>query len=81
MASIRKSLLLTFRCDKCDGLCGLRRLAKHHPETLAKELPAVVQAVTAEVKNLRSTVCRMAAILIGEMCASLKKRMDPVSSL
>ena len=35
---------------KCEGIQGIRRLAKHHPEVLVTQLHTVTLAVIAEVR-------------------------------
>ena len=77
--SLINPVIVIIRLEKCDGISGIRRLTKHHPDTLHKDLQGVVLALTTEVKNLRSSVCRMSAICLGDMFVQLKKRMDAVS--
>lgn len=36
---------------KCEGIQGIRRLAKHHPEVLSLHLHTVTLAIIAEVSN------------------------------
>ncbi|KAL9952340.1 hypothetical protein ACROYT_G039583 [Oculina patagonica] len=61
---------------KCEGIQGIRRLTKHHPEVLVSQLHTVTLAVIAEVKNLRSQVSRSGICCLGDMYATLGKHMD-----
>ena len=36
---------------KCEGIQGIRRLARHHPEVLLSQLHTVTLAITAEVRG------------------------------
>eukprot|EP00118_Oscarella_pearsei_P003802 m.15805 g.15805 ORF g.15805 m.15805 type:complete len:1854 (+) comp26567_c0_seq2:408-5969(+) len=61
---------------KCEGLSLVRRLILHHPSVLSAQLQAVKVAVVAEIKNLRSSVARLAIQCIGELFVSLGRLMD-----
>lgn len=37
---------------KCEGIQGIRRLAKHHPDVLSLHLHTVTLAIIAEVSNV-----------------------------
>ena len=36
---------------KCEGIQGIRRLTKHHPEVLVSQLHTVTLAIIAEVRG------------------------------
>ena len=40
---------------KCEGIQGIRRLTKHHPEVLVSQLHSVTLAIIAEVRGLFQT--------------------------
>ena len=40
---------------KCEGIQGIRRLTKHHPEVLVSQLHTVTLAIIAEVRGLFQT--------------------------
>ncbi|RMX50084.1 hypothetical protein pdam_00002933 [Pocillopora damicornis] len=61
---------------KCEGIQGIRRLTKHHPEVLVSQLHTVTLAIIAEVKNLRSQVSRSGICCLGDMYTILGKNMD-----
>lgn len=61
---------------KCEGIQGIRRLAKYHPEVLGTQLHTVTLAIIAEVKNLRSQVARSGICCLADMYTSLGKQMD-----
>ncbi|XP_074645320.1 TOG array regulator of axonemal microtubules protein 1-like isoform X2 [Tubulanus polymorphus] len=61
---------------KCSAMNNIRRLAVYHPNVLTQSLHAVVVALTAEVKNLRSQVSRLAITTFAELFSCLKKAMD-----
>ncbi|XP_074631934.1 TOG array regulator of axonemal microtubules protein 1-like isoform X2 [Acropora palmata] len=61
---------------KCEGIQGIRRLAKHHPDVLSLHLHTVTLAVIAEVKNLRSQVSRSGICCLADMYTTLGKQMD-----
>ncbi|XP_077995867.1 TOG array regulator of axonemal microtubules protein 1-like [Glandiceps talaboti] len=61
---------------KIDGLNYIKRLTVFHPDTLCLQLHTVVVAVLAEMKNLRSSVSRLAICVVAEMFNQLKFSMD-----
>ncbi|XP_068796186.1 TOG array regulator of axonemal microtubules protein 2 isoform X2 [Struthio camelus] len=61
---------------KGKGLFSIRRLAICHSEILLCRLHDVSLAVTKEVNNLRSKVCRFAIGTLGELFRTMKKHMD-----
>ncbi|KAJ7379834.1 hypothetical protein OS493_012583 [Desmophyllum pertusum] len=61
---------------KCEGIQGIRRLTKHHPEVLIAQLHTVTLAIIAEVKNLRSQVSRSGICCLSDMYTTLGKHMD-----
>ena len=48
---------VTTREVKCEGIQGIRRLCKHHPEVLISQLHAVTLAVIAEVRHVLTVMC------------------------
>lgn len=78
-------VVITITCISCrqsktDGLNKIRRLAMYHVDVLHQSAHQVTLAVLGEVKNLRSQVAKLAIIALGDLFASLKKSMDPVSA-
>ncbi|EDO48447.1 predicted protein, partial [Nematostella vectensis] len=61
---------------KCEGLQCVRRLAKHHPDTLVPQLHTLLLAVGPEAKNLRSQVSRAAICCLTDMFVCLGRNMD-----
>ena len=62
-----------------EGLNLIRRLVKFHPEVITDQTHTVVVAVMNEVKNLRSSVSKLAIMCMAEMFQELKSAMDKVS--
>ncbi|NWX73478.1 TGRM2 protein, partial [Alca torda] len=62
--------------EKAKGLFSIRRLAVCQSEVLLSRLHDVSLAVTKEVNNLRSKVCRCAIGTLGELFRTMKKHMD-----
>ncbi|XP_074899244.1 TOG array regulator of axonemal microtubules protein 2-like [Buteo buteo] len=62
--------------QKMKGLFSVRRLAICHSEVLLCRLHDVSLAVTKEVNNLRSKVCRFAISTLGELFRTMTKHMD-----
>ncbi|NXW27170.1 TGRM2 protein, partial [Phaetusa simplex] len=62
--------------EKAKGLFIIRRLAFCQSEVLLSRLHDVSLAVTKEVNNLRSKVCRCAIVTLGELFRTMKKHMD-----
>lgn len=55
---------------KCEGIQGIRRLTKHHPEVLTAQLHTVTLAIIAEVCYvLNMTCCRTVGPL--QQCPTL----------
>lgn len=42
---------------KCEGIQGIRRLTKHHPEVLTAQLHTVTLAIIAEVRYVLNMTC------------------------
>ena len=63
---------------KCEGLTLVRRLVLHHPDVLGAHLKQIRMAVVTEIKNLRSSVARVAIQCLGDLYVSLGKLMDTV---
>ncbi|XP_071787660.1 TOG array regulator of axonemal microtubules protein 1-like isoform X2 [Asterias amurensis] len=61
---------------KMEGLNLIRRLVKFHPEVITDQTHTVVVAVMNEVKNLRSSVSKLAIMCMAEMFQELKSAMD-----
>ena len=63
---------------KCYGLAGIRNAASTHPELLQPCVHAVLIAVDAEVKNLRSQVARAAILCVGDLLSTtaLKRGLE-----
>ncbi|XP_065833470.1 TOG array regulator of axonemal microtubules protein 1-like [Oscarella lobularis] len=61
---------------KCEGLTLVRRLVLHHPDVLGAHLKQIRMAVVTEIKNLRSSVARVAIQCLGDLYVSLGKLMD-----
>ncbi|TDG98657.1 hypothetical protein EPR50_G00203120 [Perca flavescens] len=61
---------------KIEGLTILRSLAHHHSDTLQARLHDVCLALIQEVKNLRSSVSRVAVCTLGDLYTHLQKAMD-----
>ncbi|XP_072127220.1 TOG array regulator of axonemal microtubules protein 1 isoform X2 [Mobula birostris] len=61
---------------KIEGINCIRCLSAHHIDVLTARLHEAVFAVVQEVKNLRSSVSRIAVLCLGEMFTALKKNMD-----
>lgn len=64
----------TWHC-KCEGLEIIRRLLVHNPDVVLGDLHAVVLATINEVKNLRSSVSRVAMICLGDFYELLNKSL------
>ena len=52
--------------DKCEGLTIFRTLLMHHRPVLDESLGVVVDAINAEVLNLRSQVARVAMLALAD---------------
>ena len=50
---------------KCEGIQGIRRLCKHHPEVLISQLHAVTLAVIAEVRHVITVMCPIVVCSLG----------------
>nr|XP_040054780.1 TOG array regulator of axonemal microtubules protein 1 isoform X2 [Gasterosteus aculeatus aculeatus] len=61
---------------KIEGLTFLRSLANFHSDTLQGSLHDVCLCVIQEVKNLRSSVSRVAVCTLGDLYTHLEKAMD-----
>ena len=49
---------------KCEGIQGIRRLAKHHAEVLVAQLHTVTLAIIAEVRCVTVIMCLNGNILL-----------------
>lgn len=47
---------------KCEGIQGIRRLAKHHAEVLVAQLHTVTLAIIAEVRCVTVIMCLLMVI-------------------
>ncbi|XP_022245483.1 TOG array regulator of axonemal microtubules protein 1-like [Limulus polyphemus] len=78
--SALKTALKTITSDdwqqKVDAMNDIERLAAHHPQDLQMELHSVVLALLPEVRNLRSSVSRMAINTLGELFQTFKRHME-----
>ncbi|XP_061599844.1 TOG array regulator of axonemal microtubules protein 1 [Cololabis saira] len=61
---------------KIEGLMSLRSLAHYHSDTLQVRLHEVCLSVIQEVKNLRSSVSRVAMCTLGDLYTHLQRNMD-----
>ncbi|XP_069008075.1 TOG array regulator of axonemal microtubules protein 1 isoform X2 [Embiotoca jacksoni] len=61
---------------KIEGLTFLRSLAHYHSDTLQGRLHDVCLSLIQEVKNLRSSVSRVAVCTLGELYTHLQRAMD-----
>ncbi|XP_022090984.1 TOG array regulator of axonemal microtubules protein 1-like isoform X2 [Acanthaster planci] len=61
---------------KMDGLQIVRRLSTFHQEEVIGQMHTVVVAVLNEVKNLRSSVSKMAIMTMGDMFQELQQALD-----
>lgn len=61
---------------KLDGLFIIQRLTSFHGNELGGQLHTITVAVLNEIKNLRSSVARVAISTLGEMFVALKTSMD-----
>ncbi|XP_059209831.1 TOG array regulator of axonemal microtubules protein 1 isoform X2 [Centropristis striata] len=61
---------------KIEGLTFLRSLALYHSDTLQGRLHDVCLCLIQEVKNLRSSVSRVAVCTLGDLYTHLQKAMD-----
>ncbi|KAK9533507.1 hypothetical protein VZT92_008619 [Zoarces viviparus] len=61
---------------KIEGLTFLRSLAHYHSDTLQGRLHDVCLFLIQEVKNLRSSVSRVAVCTLGDLYTRLEKAMD-----
>ncbi|KAM3594869.1 uncharacterized protein V6R79_015186 [Siganus canaliculatus] len=61
---------------KIEGLTFLRSLAHFHSDTLQPRLHDVCLSLIQEVKNLRSSVSRVAVCTLGDLYTHLQKAMD-----
>lgn len=62
--------------EKCEGLEMLRRLVLHDTEAVCSNVREVVELVMTEVRNLRSSVSRLAILALGDMYEKLGRAMD-----
>jgi len=64
---------------KVEGLMALIRLVEFHQPLILNggQLHELVGHVCDETRNLRSTVARSAIFLLGDMCAKLKRSIEP----
>ena len=65
--------------DKCEGLTIFRQLLST-PYAMDSEFNLIVDALLAEVLNLRSQVARVAMLALADFCTVLGKLMDPLMS-
>ncbi|ROL51298.1 TOG array regulator of axonemal microtubules protein 1 [Anabarilius grahami] len=61
---------------KIEGLNFLRSLAQYHPDVLLSRIHDVCLALIQEVRNLRSSVSRVAVVALADMFVALQKGMD-----
>ncbi|XP_029316331.1 TOG array regulator of axonemal microtubules protein 1 isoform X2 [Cottoperca gobio] len=61
---------------KIEGLTFLRSLAHYHSDTIQGRLHDVCLFLIQEVKNLRSSVSRVAVCTLGDLYTHLQKAMD-----
>ena len=64
-----------------DGLQMIRRLSTFHQDEVVGQMHTVVVAVLNEVKNLRSSVSKMAINCMGYMFQELQQALDKVGVL
>lgn len=50
---------------KCEGIQGIRRLTKHHPDVLVTQLHQVTLAIIAEVRCVTVVMCLLGLIWIA----------------
>lgn len=62
-----------------EGIQTLLSLTAYHHNVMIPDLHNIILALTAQVKNLRSSVSRLAINCLGDMFNKLKKGMDHVS--
>ncbi|CAG2116445.1 unnamed protein product, partial [Medioppia subpectinata] len=60
-----------------EGMLAVTRLATFHAPALLKDQHALIAAIVAEVRNLRSTVARAAIFALGELFARLGAQAEP----
>ncbi len=65
-----------YRETKMEGLNLIRRLTMSHPEESTGQMHTVVVAVLNEVKNLRSSVSKLAIMCMADMFQELHQAMD-----
>lgn len=61
-----------------EGLQGLTKLARQHPEALESQIHNVCVALARQIKNLRSQVARTACNTAAELFMSCKRGLDVV---
>ncbi|XP_030640972.1 TOG array regulator of axonemal microtubules protein 1 [Chanos chanos] len=61
---------------KIEGMTFLRSLVQYHSDVLSSRLHDVCLVLLQEVKNLRSSVSRVAVVTVRELYAGLQKGMD-----
>ncbi|XP_048393699.1 TOG array regulator of axonemal microtubules protein 1 isoform X3 [Stegostoma tigrinum] len=61
---------------KIEGINCIQCLSTYHSDVLIERLHEAVFAVVQEVKNLRSSVSRVAVLCLGDMFTAFKKNMD-----
>ncbi|CAB4054652.1 TOG array regulator of axonemal microtubules protein 1 [Lepeophtheirus salmonis] len=59
-----------------NGLVDAYRMVVYHSELLHSDVKEVTSAILKQVKNLRSQVCRLAVLVLGEYFQKLKKNME-----
>lgn len=62
---------------KVEGMLALIRLASYHQQLVLGHLHEIVSHTTNETRNLRSTVARSAIFTLGDLCAKLKRQVEP----
>eukprot|EP00730_Choanoeca_flexa_P001418 TRINITY_DN10627_c0_g2_i1.p1 TRINITY_DN10627_c0_g2~~TRINITY_DN10627_c0_g2_i1.p1 ORF type:complete len:1396 (+),score=186.15 TRINITY_DN10627_c0_g2_i1:135-4322(+) len=62
--------------EKCEGLNLLRRLLVHEPDFVVDHMKEIIDAAVLEVGNLRSSVSRLAILLLGDLYAELPKPVE-----
>ncbi|KAG1667871.1 TOG array regulator of axonemal microtubules protein 1 [Nymphon striatum] len=76
LKSAQKSLASDNWTIKIEGMQTMLSLITYHHNVILPELHNVVIAINKEVKNLRSSVSRLAINCVSEMFIKLKKNMD-----
>jgi len=64
---------------KCEGIQGIRRLAKHHPEVLTAQLHTVTLAVMAEVCGFANVLFPVFFSVVGSaLSLSLSQNVNQI---